>query len=151
MSYQNYFSLITAFLLLWAGACKDGAARRGATHEDDTFRKDLRAEKGDTLDLVFENGKAHISIFKEERQKKYLRFTTATPGTLTAEITAGDSGANLRFGQILMPDGTADGPFGKTIEYHLPHAGTYLLWIGENQMAGDPWEGVFEVNAVSGK
>lgn len=48
---------------------------------------------------------------------------------------------NLRFSQIIMPDGQSDGPFGIETEYDLDQFGWYTLIFNENMMAGDPWSG----------
>ena len=46
---------------------------------------------------------------------------------------------NLRLSQIIMPDGTMDGPFGKDTTYKLDQLGWYQLLFNENMMAWDPW------------
>jgi hypothetical protein len=52
-----------------------------------------------------------------------------------------ESGANLRLAQIVMPDGTMDGPFGVDTTLNLAQKGGYELRFHENQMSGDPWSG----------
>ncbi len=48
---------------------------------------------------------------------------------------------NLRLSQIVMPDGTMDGPFWQEVNYELTQKGGYQLIFTENNMAGDPWSG----------
>lgn len=57
-------------------------------------------------------------------------------------LSATETGANLRLSQIIMPDGSMDGPFGTETEYSLTQNGGYQLIFNENMMAGDgPWSG----------
>ena len=51
------------------------------------------------------------------------------------------SGGNLRWSQIVMPDGKMDGPFGQDMTYMLSGSGRYGLIFSENMMTGDPWTG----------
>lgn len=54
----------------------------------------------------------------------------------------------LRAG-IIFPGGSGDGPFGgegNTIT--LPSTGTYIIYIGQNTMAGDPWRGGFTLSVL---
>ncbi len=56
--------------------------------------------------------------------------------------------AALRAG-ITFPGGGGDGPFGgegNTIT--LPNTGTYIIYIGQNTMAGDPWRGGFTLSVL---
>ena len=56
-------------------------------------------------------------------------------------LSAAAMNPNLRLSQIVMPDGTMDGPFGTETEYNLTQNGGYQLIFNENMMAGDPWSG----------
>ncbi len=103
------------------------------------------AGEGDTV-LIRNGGKGfETRIDKKERQSVVLRFTAGKGEALTAELIPEDARANVRFAQIGMPDGTADGPFGASMEYPLTASGEYTLRIAENTMAGDPWGGSVEV------
>lgn len=62
---------------------------------------------------------------------------------LTAVIRTEDSLANVRINQIFMPDGKADGPFGKELKRAIHQQGTYKLIISENMMQGEEWKGKF--------
>lgn len=46
---------------------------------------------------------------------------------------------NLRLSQIIMPDGTMDGPFGQHTKYNLIQKWWYELIFNENMMAWDSW------------
>ena len=96
---------------------------------------------------------------KEKVSNKTLRFhrekTLGTKDTISFESIKGslanialsvpkDSG-NIRINQIIAPDGTADGPFGKTYTDTLSLSGTYLLIIGSSLMQEQPYEGAYNV------
>lgn len=100
---------------------------------------------GDTLKLALAGGEAWEKVHKPARDKKFFVFRTDVPGKLTARLETKDKHANLRFSQIFMPDGTADGPFGQELQYDLDTPGTYILAVGESQMAGEPWAGDFTI------
>lgn len=55
------------------------------------------------------------------------------------------SWANLRLSQIVMPDGTMDGPFGQKTGYNLRQLWGYEFIFRENMMAGDPWSGEADI------
>ena len=55
--------------------------------------------------------------------------------SLVATLHASGSQRNLRFNQIVMPDGTMDGPFGHEMHYRTGQNGTYTLRIGKDNMA----------------
>ncbi len=54
---------------------------------------------------------------------------------------ATSTGGNLRLSQIVIPDGTMDGPFGTDSTITLAQLGGYELIFHENMMSGDPWSG----------
>ena len=56
-----------------------------------------------------------------------------------------DKAANIRFTQIAKPDQTFDWPFGRELSYSVKKPGRYALIIGQNLMAGDPWDGKFRL------
>ena len=62
---------------------------------------------------------------------------------LSASIKTKDSIANIRINQIILPDGKADGPFGKELKRDIHQQGTYRLIISESMMQADEWKGTF--------
>jgi hypothetical protein len=108
----------------------------------------LHLSDSDTILLDIQNGKATVQIYKQADQGINLRFPSGDYTRMTGMITSKDSMANIRFSQIVMPDGQMDGPFGKDISYGLPVKGDYLLLLRENLMAGDPWAGDFQVTVM---
>ncbi len=54
----------------------------------------------------------------------------------------------LRAG-ITFPDGNGDGPFdGSGNVIALPSTGVYIIYIGQNTMAGEPWRGGFTLSVL---
>ena len=76
-----------------------------------------------------------------------ISFINADGKSLEVAIRFPDasSGANLRWSQIVLPDGTMDGPFGMHTGYNLAQKWWYTLIFSENQMAGDRWSGEAEI------
>ena len=72
-------------------------------------------------------------------------FQVKRKGKLKATITPEDNHLNIRFSQIIMPDSTSDGPFGRQIQYDLKQSGTYKLIIAPNTMAEGKKSGDFTV------
>ena len=78
---------------------------------------------------------------------QYIRFSSTGTKTLKVSLkTPLDSKGNVRIAQIITPNGTGDGPFGKEMTYTLTQDGTYRLVLSANMMAGDPWSGEVDVN-----
>ena len=66
---------------------------------------------------------------------------------LYANLASKDNRANIRISQLGFPDSTFDGPFGRNINYKIKDTGEYKIIIGENMMAGDRWDGDFQLKA----
>ena len=76
---------------------------------------------------------------------RYYSLKARTGQRLT--LTFAGKGA-LRAG-ITFPNGSGDGPFsgeGNTVV--LPQMGTYIIYIGQNTMSGDPWRGTFSLALI---
>lgn len=75
----------------------------------------------------------YYSLSAKQGQRLILSFAGA--GALRAGIT--------------FPNGGGDGPFsgeGNIIE--LPSTGTYVIYIGQNTMSGQPWHGNFTLAVI---
>jgi hypothetical protein len=72
-------------------------------------------------------------------------FDVAKGQKLTASVVPVPSNGNVRISQIISPSGNADGPFGNSMTYDLTEAGNWKLILSENMMAGDPWEGQYNL------
>ncbi len=97
------------------------------------------------VNITLVNGEGNALIHKVKDQVVYIEFVADGYKEMTAKLSSPDSLANVRFSQIILPDGTMDGPFGREINYKTPVNGVYKLSVHENMMAGDPWEGDFRI------
>jgi hypothetical protein len=84
---------------------------------------------------VYMNGDNHVTC----------EVTLSKADSLHASLVPEQDTGNVRFSQIVLPNGKMDGPFGRELTYATPQAGTYRLHIFENMMAGDKWKGKFKV------
>lgn len=64
---------------------------------------------------------------------------------LFTNVMSVDMNANIRISQIISPSGEGDGPFGPKTQYDLTENGDWKIVLSENQMAGDPWKGEFQL------
>ena len=143
--------LYIGLLLLFAGCAGSGNPKQA-----DSVASDLSANETVTVSsdsgvvrMVLSAGEGEMLIRKEPRNSVYLEFETGNFRKMSAEIIPqSDSMANVRISQVVLPDGTMDGPFGRTVEYAIPSPGILRLVIGESLMQGDPWGGVFRVKVT---
>lgn len=141
-----YFAGIIVCLIT---ACSPSGKKGKCTTLPDAKETSLvvTASENEVIPLTLnDNGTAEVRISKKEQQVVRVSFESEDYKTLTGNLSSPDSSANIRFLQIIMPDGTMDGPFSRDIQYTLPMDGQYTLRIGENMMAGDPWAGEFKVS-----
>ena len=108
------------------------------TAQSDDSANSLFPQK-DTLvfNLTLDSANQHLTVL--------IRILAGD--TLYANLASKDSKANIRISQLGFPDSTFDGPFGKKINYKIKDTGEYKIIIGENMMAGDRWNGNFELKA----
>ena len=103
---------------------------------------------GDTIRLAIKDDKG-IFVADGEidsiHSRIYVRFTNPGADSLKAAITPMDGDGNIRFNQIIFPDETADGPFGKEVKLELKQTGEHTLIIGHSQMADGQYQGKFKV------
>lgn len=150
--------LSICFACTWFCACNFSSGKTGtvAAASDTVFIQPvgepiLYPSGSDTLMLNLKDGKATVRIYKQAGQNICLAFYSSDYTRMTGFIASADSMANIRFSQIILPDGQMDGPFGREMAYDLPIGGKYVLLLQENQMAGDPWAGDVQVIVELGK
>lgn len=136
--------MLCVALPLWILSC----GRCGKTGNGETVAGAAAAGEvviADSLPVKVQvrDGCGRMVILKEPGRTVDVEFDSGGCDLLYGEITGVGDMANVRFNQIVMPDGTSDGPFGRSIEYGLEQQGTYHLLIGESLMAGEPWGGEF--------
>lgn len=140
-----------AGMLLLGGAC----GRQGKANDADIIQ--TYVSKGEVIiadslpiGLPVEQGCGRAVIRKTAMQPVEVVFDAQDADFLYGKILDVSDTANIRISQIIMPDGSGDGPFGREIEYDLPMRGAYRLRIGENMMAGEPWGGDFYLELYLG-
>lgn len=150
--------------LLWTGrkldlyySIKEGAAQSFTTRPAMLLVVDRKYDglldavanaydRDQTVSLVVRDGKASATVDKQAGQTVTFSFDAGDYTRLRANLSSEAADANVRISQIIMPDGSADGPFGREMEYELTQRGTYQLIVNENIMAGDPWAGQFTID-----
>ncbi len=103
-------------------------------------------QTGSEIRLQFEKDSTTLTAHghMDSVNQTIIAYLDIGPGKkLTAAVIPADGKGNIRFNQIYFPDGNADGPFGKTMEYKLTQQGIYKLYIGANRMAEDAYTGKF--------
>mgnify|MGYP007121801804 CR=1 FL=1 len=130
--------MLCVALPLWILSC----GRCGKTGNGETVAGAAAAGEvviADSLPVKVQvrDGYGRMVILKEPGRTVDVEFDSGGCDLLYGEITGVGDMANVRFNQIVMPDGTSDGPFGRSIEYGLEQQGTYHLLIGESLMAGE--------------
>lgn len=82
-----------------------------------------------------------VTLYHRQGEATNIYFINSEAKAMKVDITFPGGSGNLRLAQIIMPDGSADGPFGQTTTYELNQYGWYQLIFHENMMAGDPRSG----------
>ena len=124
--------------LLWMlYACQSGS--RGDKAQDHTL--DTTAQQLSTV----ANEPLRFHLVKVAGERDTISFEIEQPSLVTATLSTPSDTGNIRINQIIMPDGTMDGPFGKTYKDSLYIPGTYQLIIAESLMQGDTYGGGYDV------
>lgn len=100
------------------------------------------------INIKFEKDSTSITVRGQMRginSPVTINIPVTKGGQLSALLVPDDTVANIRINQIFMPDGKADGPFGRTVSRRVTEKGTYKLIIAENLMQGDEWKGKFSL------
>jgi hypothetical protein len=103
---------------------------------------------GDTILLKYKNDQGLYTaegVLDSVHPRMYLKFNNENLGELNARIIPNKGKGNIRFNQIIFPDGTSDGPFGMDLKMPLTQKGNHIIVIGHSQMAEDPYWGKFGV------
>ncbi|HMR82660.1 MAG TPA: hypothetical protein PKE30_05995 [Niabella sp.] len=81
-----------------------------------------------------------------ETQSIYVTITDMDTGLLNASISHSKPDANLRISQVIMPDGSTDGPFGQQITFDARQKGDYVIIINKSNMASGSQIGDVVIN-----
>lgn len=99
--------------------------------------------------LTLTDGRGALKIDYGTGARVVVNFNSTGSQMLTVDLqTPYDAIGNIRVSQIIKPDGTSDGPFGKYMTYSLTKTGQYQVVLAPNMMAGDPWSGMIDMNLV---
>lgn len=64
-----------------------------------------------------------VTLYHTQGEATTIYFINSEAKAMKVDVTFPDGSGNLRLAQIIMPDGTADGPFGQTTTYELNQFG----------------------------
>lgn len=112
--------------------------------KNDSVPKNIQVDT--VMHLAFEKDSSSLTA-KGCLNKKSDPVTCYLPvdryAIITAQLIPKDKDLNIRFSQIIMPDGQSDGPFTRSIKYELKQKGLYKLIISPNHMADGKKSGDF--------
>lgn len=88
---------------------------------------------------------AHIhKTIKSNSQSVRIHLIDVQPGLLKINVRHRNEYGNIRVNQIVMPDGSVDGPFGQEVEFNATQKGNYVIVVGKSNMAsGSPMGDVY--------
>lgn len=106
-----------------------------------------KSAKADTLmNLVFEPDSSTLTAKgKLDKDPITCYLQVDRKAIITAKLVPLDKDLNIRFSQIILPDGTSDGPFGQELKYTLKQKGMHRFIVGSNLMADGKRKGDFEI------
>jgi hypothetical protein len=116
---------------------KDADTKSGSSRESSGENR-IQFPKGATQTTV----SGHIKGFGNNIT--YV-FEASDGQVLNTYVKPRQGDGNIRINQIISPSGNADGPFGMSMDYKLTETGDWKIILGEDQMAGDPWEGEYDL------
>ncbi|MBO3271897.1 hypothetical protein [Hymenobacter defluvii] len=94
---------------------------------------DARADS--TVQVTFPANDSSVTVLGELKtvnQEFIASIPVQSKRKLSATLLAPDSLPNIRFAQVIQPDGEANGPFGTTVSVSTPKDGVYKLRISHN-------------------
>jgi hypothetical protein len=151
MTISRKIWLATCMAALFPGACRQKAAAPVPIAMDrDTVRETVQA----TVDTIY-SGNADTTLTLMDKKAVIVGHIAANTGkpaytvrgvkgqTLVVLLNPVKKGGNVRINQIRQPGGAFDGPFGDSLRYTFKRTGDLSIIIGENLMAGDPYNGNF--------
>ncbi|MHA6696346.1 hypothetical protein [Chryseobacterium sp. A301] len=83
---------------------------------------------------------------KNDNQQFVLKLAHMPKGKLKVQIQTKEKDMNIRVNQVRYPDGTLDGPFGRTAELEIASEGEVWLMVGKSNMASSSPQGNFTIH-----
>lgn len=111
-------------------------------------KKDELRDKSGAIRVKFPAGATQVTLNgKINGMGEHITyvFEVKKGQQLNASVSSKDKNANIRIAQILTPSDEGDGPFGQSVKYNFDKSGDWKLVLSENQMAGDPWKGEYNL------
>lgn len=156
---KNVALIIIIIICCFAIGCSEQSSNSGEGNTDSLYVMDSvsnisydtssKSKPGDTLSthelspgsdtLVAEK---YIAGIKEHSE---IAFSVSSGKMIHAILEGKSDSSNIRIGQIQMPDGSLDGPFGKQLNYKVAAPGKYKFIVSENMMAEGEWAGDFTI------
>jgi len=130
--YVFGFNILGLFLII---GCSGGSNQRESINTSD-LSMDNQETPVLTDSIQFRRTKA-------AKERDTISFELDNPAFVSMLLKMPNNTGNLRINQLLMPDGTSDGPFGKEINENLIAPGTYQVIIGESLMQGSTYAGEY--------
>ena len=135
---QNANTTTTKTEIMENNSSQPSQGRRGA----------MRTVEGNKIIRTVDASQLPFTIgeeFTDENQQFILVIKNFNRPTLSAKINTVEKGRNLRINQIILPDGSADGPFSREMKYAKKQSGTYKIVFGKNLMVEGKLKGNISV------
>ena len=146
---KHYLILLLSISIL---SCQQSKNKKVIINSSDTIvlkkNKPENKQIGDTLYMDFKENKDSIfaeGLLDSIHPRIYVKIKNDDLSKLKASIIPSTANGNIRFNQIISPDNTSDGPFGKELKIELKQKGNFILVIGHSLMADNPYWGKFKV------
>lgn len=120
----------------------------------ETKSKEENKQTGDTIFMNYRNEKGLFiaeGTLDSIHPRIYVKFKNENTGELKAQIIPATGKGNIRFNQIIFPDNTSDGPFGKDLKIPLTQKGNHIIVVGHSLMAENPYFGKFKLQLENKK
>ncbi|MRX67625.1 hypothetical protein SAMN06265349_10825 [Flavobacterium resistens] len=139
-------------------SCQQKGIRNDSVHTRDTIVSQKEREENKQIDdTIFMNFKDAKGLYLAEGQldsihpRVFIKFKNENLGELNGKIILATDNGNIRFNQIIFPDNSSDGPFGKDLQIQLTQKGNHIIIVGHSQMADNPYWGKFKVQLENSK
>ncbi|WP_035652235.1 hypothetical protein [Flavobacterium sp. ASV13] len=148
------FIMISVFFY----SCQQKEIKNNSAKVQDTITiQKNRKENKQIDDTIFMNFKNAKGLYTAEGQldsihpRVFIKFKNEILGELNGKIILATDNGNIRFNQIIFPDNSSDGPFGKDLQIQLTQKGNHIIIVGHSQMADNPYWGKFKVQLENSK
>lgn len=117
----------------------------GVVNQPDTIPYNVQIDTVIHLSLDSVQTATAKGAISKTKSQVYCFLSVKKKQTIRARLIPATDELNIRFSQLIFPDKSTDGPFGRELIYSLRQPGTYQLVIAPNRMASGPFNGDFEL------